>query len=245
MSLLSRAGRVLSGQFNGLLERLESPSKGVAQIVVEMAEQLRAARRELVRNVAAEKQLRRKAEQLAAEAGNWARRAELAVRSGEDALAREALAQRRRVKADQERTGSLADQQRGEAHAMKAELQRMESKVAEVKARQGTLGVLAAQARTGGRPEDLGASGDRPFEALSELEDRIDSVEVVFQAQREVEEALRQQPSAGLSAAEVEARFQALERAGAAPTDPEPETQSALDLELAELKQRFRVDAGR
>ena len=72
------------------------------------------------------------------------------------------------------------------------------------------------------------------------MEDRIDNIDLVFEAQREVDEALaeRRGPS-GMTRAEVEAKFVALENRGA--SEPPPSGGAELDEELARLKKKYRV----
>ena len=99
MGIFERMGRVASANFNALLDRADSPEKSLDLTLREMREQLRAARREVVRSLAAEKQLRNKVAELERDVTRWASRAELAVKQGNDALARDALAFKRRVAA--------------------------------------------------------------------------------------------------------------------------------------------------
>jgi phage shock protein A len=242
MGIFERMGRVASANFNALLDATDSPEKSLDLTLREMREQLRAARREVVRSVAAEKQLKNSVAELDRELSLWESRAELAVRRGDDQLAKDALAQKRRVAGERERTEALRAQQRQSALEMKAEFERMERKMEEFSARQGTIAVLARQAATG----SLGASGsgETPLSAWQEMEDRLDNVDVVFEAQREVDEALaeRRGPS-GMTRAEVEAQFAALERPGDADPKSTPASKLAteLDEELSALKKKYRV----
>ena len=112
-------GNVISSNFNALVDGLQDPRKSVEQTLLEMQEQIRAARREVVSAVAAEKQLRSKLEELAAQAEKWANRAELAVKSGDDDLARDALLQKKRVTTERDRAEALRAEQRAAAHEMK------------------------------------------------------------------------------------------------------------------------------
>ena len=239
MGIFERMGRVASANFNALLDRADSPEKSLDLTLHEMREQLRAARREVVRSVAAEKQLASKVGDLAREITRWEERAELAVRSEKDDLARAALGQKRRMVAERDRTEALRIQQLQEALEMKAELERMERKMEEFSARQGTLAALARQATTGlNRSSD--APDASPLSAWHDVERRLDDIDVVFEAQREVDEALagRRGPG-GLTRAEVEDQFAALEgkRPSQAPEAALPE----LENELAALKKKYRV----
>ncbi len=242
MGIFERVSRAASANFNALLDRADSPERSLDLTLREMREQLRAARREVVRSLAAEKQLKNRGEELARDVARWEARAELAVRHGKDELARDALACKRRLAAEEERTESLRVQQRQNALEMKAEFERMERKMEEFSARQGTIAVLARQAAAGGGSNALGAGrGENPLSAWQDMEDRLENIDAVFEAQREVDEALEQgRGPAGMSRSEVEAEFVALER-GSRP-DRGANTEG-LDEELTALKKKYRVES--
>jgi phage shock protein A len=242
MGIFERMGRVASANFNALLDRADSPEKSLDLTLREMREQLRAARREVVRSLAAEKQLKNKVVEIERDVGIWSGRAELAVRHGKDELARDALAHKRRLAAERDRTEALRVQQRQNALEMKAEFERMERKMEEFSARQGTLAVLARQAAAGGGTDSLGAPAQgSPLSAWHDMEDRLDNIDAVFEAQREVDEALAEgRGPTGLTRAEVEAEFMALER-GASGQGPASAGAEAVDEELTQLKKKYRI----
>jgi phage shock protein A len=241
MGIFERMGRVASANFNALLDRADSPEKSLELTLQEMREQLRAARREVVRSVAAEKQLGQKVLDLGQDVARWEERAELAVRSGKDELARAALGHKRRLAADRDRTEALRIQQRQNALEMKTEFERMERKLEDFSARKGTLAVLARQAAGGGGAEGLGSTGGEALSAWRDMEDRLDNIDTVFEAQREVDAELARggRPS-GLSPTEVEAEFQRLEQGSAAALAP-ASAPDDLDQELSVLKRKYRV----
>jgi len=236
-------GRVISANFNSVLDKLEDPKKSLEQTLNEMREQIRAARQEVVRAVASEKQLRGKVEELDKEVEKWDKRAELAVQKDDDDLAREAIVQKRRVVGDRDRAEALRAEQRGAALEMKQELERMEQKVKEVEARKGTIAAQVQQARAGGGPEGLGARGGSEGGAFGEfrrMEDQIEAVETTVEAQRELDDVLNPKGPSGLSRSEVEAKFRALE-SGAVPAAPGAAPVTEVDQELEQLKKRVRV----
>jgi phage shock protein A len=238
MGIIERMGKAASANFNALLDATDSPEKSIDLTLLEMREQLRGARREVVRSLAAEKQLKNKVEECAREVALWETRAELAVRRGDDQLAREALAQRRRVAGERERTEALRVQQRQSALEMKAEFERMERKMEDFSARQGTIAVLARRAAASEPPGAGG--GESPISAWQDMEDRIDNIDAVFEAQREVDEALAERRGpGGMTRAEVEAQFAALERKTT--LEPAGDSGGELEAELSALKQKFRV----
>jgi phage shock protein A len=243
MGIFDRMSRVISSNFNALLDKAEDPRKSIELTLEEMNEQIRAARREVVRSVAAEKQLKAKVSELDTEVERWTQRAELAVRHGDDQLAKEALLQKRRATEERDRGEALRAEQRGQALEMKSELERMEQKLAELKARKGTIIAKAQQAKSGGTVETMGAkTGGAAFSDFRRMEAQIEGVEAAIQAQREVDEALTpMRGPTGMSRDEVEAKFRSLEHGGTAEA-PASGGGTDVDTELAALKKRVRVE---
>ncbi|MBN1610749.1 MAG: PspA/IM30 family protein [Polyangiaceae bacterium] len=240
MGLFDRAGKAIASNFNALLDKVENPDKSLDLLVEEMREQVRAARREIVRSVAREKQLKKTLEEHQVEADRWTGRAELAVRQGDDELARQALIQKRRVTGERDRVEALRTQQHAAALELKDELARMEHTVEDIAARKGSIGVRVRTARAGGGPEALGArSGSSPFEQFRRMEAEVSGAEIALEAQREVEEALSHRGPAGLSAAEIEARFQALEQGPTASSGASDGFE--VDRELEAIRHKIRI----
>ena len=150
MGIFDRMGKVISSNMNALIDKAEDPGKSIDLLVSEMKEQVQAARKELVEALAAEKVLRKKVEEFDVEVEKWERRAELALRTDDEKLAREALLQKKRVVGERDRAESLRAEQRSVALTMKSELERMEAKQKEYEARKGTLTTQLKQARAGG-----------------------------------------------------------------------------------------------
>ena len=238
MGIFDRMGKVISSNFNGLVDGLQDPRKSVEQTLLEMQEQIRAARREVVSAVAAEKQLRGKLDELDAQAAKWASRAELAVKTGDDELAREALMQKKRVTGERDRAEALRGEQRAAAHEMKGELERMENKVTELGHKKGTLVAQAAQAKAGADGQKR--VGGTAFAEFRRMEDQIEAVETTVQAQRELDGVLNEPGPGGMTRDEVEAKFRALE-AGVGPV-AEKLKHSEVDEELQAIKKRIRIE---
>jgi phage shock protein A len=242
MGIFDRMGRVISSNFNALLDKAEDPKKSIDQTLSEMRDQVRAGRQEVVRAVAAEKQLRQKVSELDADVERWAKRAELAVKHDDDDLAREALLQKKRVTGERDRAEALRAEQRGAALEMKSELERMEQKLGELEAKKSTIIAKAKQVKAGGGTEALGKSGPGPsaFEEFRRMEDQIEGVETAAQAQRELDDALGVgRGPGGMTREEVEAKFRALEYGGTGPDAPKGG--SEVDDELAQLKKKVRI----
>jgi len=238
MGIFDRMGKVISSNMNALLDKAEDPKKSIDLIFEEMKDQVRAAKKELVEGVAAEKILRKKVDDLDAEAEKWERRAELALKAEDEKLAREALVQKKRIVGDRDRAESLRAEQRAAVLNMKTELERMEAKQQELNAKKGTIATQLKQARAGGGAEGLGAKGGSggAFAEFRRMEEKIDGAAAEVQAHREVEDAILGDRS---SAEELESKFARLEgrdgSPGAAARSPE------LDDEIAALKKKIRI----
>jgi phage shock protein A len=230
MGIFNRMGKVISSNVNSLLDKAEDPNKSVELLVEEMKDQVRAAKKELIDGIAAEKVLRKKVEELDAEVEKWDRRAELAMRADDEKLARDALVQKKRVVGERDRAEALRAEQRSAVLSMKAELERMEAKQQEYEARKGTIATQLRQARSGS--ESLGAKpGGTAFDEFRRMEEKIDHHSEEVAAHREVEEAL----TGGVNELEIESKFRQLEGKEG------PKGSKEIDDEIAQLKKKIRI----
>ena len=233
MGIFDRMGKVISSNVNSLLDKAEDDKKLLELNLDEMGEQLKRGRQEVISAVAAEKQLRKKTDDLDAEVEKWDRRAELALKGGDEALAREALKQKKRAQAEAALVEKARLDQRDQALKMKEELERMEQKLEELKMRKGTILARAQQAKGGAGGEGLGAKGGASaFDNFRRMEEKIEDREAQGSAMEEVEQALGK----GEREQDLEAKFRDLERGVA----KDGKTSDVED-ELAALKKRIRV----
>src|ERR1700722_8980853 len=157
MGIFDRMGKVIQSNLNSLLDKAEDDKKLVELNLDEMDVQIKAGHQEVVQAVAAEKQLRKRTDDLRAESDKWDKRAELALKNGDETLAREALKQKKRVTAEADGADKARGEQRDIALHMKEELERMKEKLAALKLRKGTIVARAQQSRGGA--EQLGSKG--------------------------------------------------------------------------------------
>jgi len=237
MGIFDRMGKVISSNVNAMLDKAEDDKKLLELNLEEMAEQLKAGRQDVVSAVAAEKQLRKKAEDLKGEIEKWEKRAELALKSDDEALAREALRQKKRCETEHESAERARVEQRDTALKMKEELERMEQKLEDLKLRKGTIAARAQQARSGGGTESLGARGSSSaFDNFRRMEEKIEGREQEGLAMAEVEEAL-----GAKDRRDLEDKFRDLERGISSGGGGEGKKDAAIEDELAALKKRIRV----
>ena len=239
MGIFDRMGQVISSNVNALLDKAEDPRKSVEHAVSEMTEALRQAKQEIVEALGTQKRLGMKTEEIDKEIAKWEQRAELALKAHDEALAREALKQKKRLVAERDRSEAVQAEQRGIVLTMKREMERMETKLAELKARKTTI----AQEITRGRraaadPTASAAPGGKAFEKFREMEDKIEQQRAQVGAYAEVEEALR---DGRPTDADLEARFAELEGRGVTATGAP--AADGLDDEIARLKKKLRIES--
>jgi phage shock protein A len=230
MGIFDRMGKVIQSNLNALLDKAEDDKKLVGLNLDEMDEQIKSGHKEVISALAADKQLAKKVDELRADVQRWDHRAELALKSGDEALAREALKQKKRTTGELEITDRARGEQQAAALKMKEDLERMKQKLAELKLKRGTIVARAVQARSGAGAENLGAKGgSSAFDNFRRMEEKIEGREAEGAAMAEVEEAIGKGPKSE----DLEAKFRELEKQGGATSD--------IDDELAALKKRIRV----
>ncbi len=239
MGIFDRMGKVISSNVNALLDKAEDPRKSVELAIDEMTQSLRDAKQEIVEALGNQKRLGGAAEALDKDIKKWEQRAELALKSNDEPLAREALKQKKRLTTERDRAEGVQAEQRGIVLTMKREMERMESKLGDMKARKTTVAAELTRAkRAAADPTATHAAGGAAFEKFRELENKIEQKRAEGSAYSEVEEALRDGRS---SDADLESRFAALEGRGVTATGG-PST-DGFDDEISRLKKKLRIES--
>ena len=210
MGIFDRMGRVISSNVNSLLDKGEDPRKLLELNLDEMGEQLKRGQQDVISAVAEEKQLKKKVDELEAEAEKWDKRAELALKTGDEALAREALKQKKRVSggARRRREGARRAarhraQDEGRARAHGAEAERAEAPQGDARGARG-----AGQERRRGRSARRAGRDQRVRQLPARWKTKIEGKEAEASAMAEVEEALGK----GKTEDDLEAKFRELEK---------------------------------
>lgn len=94
MSLWKRMKRLFRANANAALQTLENPDKEMSLVEQELKDQLKQSRLRMVEALAEQKALEQEDARMQEELDRWEERAKQAVRSGNDDLARDALAEK-------------------------------------------------------------------------------------------------------------------------------------------------------
>ena len=220
MGIFSRFNRVLKSNINSLMDKAEDPAKLIDQTIREMESELKNAKKELVQTLGTAKRLDKKKAELEDEVARWEDKAVLALKAGDEPLAREALKLKQKARRDADEAANRAAEAEKAAFEMKDTLEEIEQKIDDLKARKGSLAAKVRRARQDPTEDAIsgrgGAIGD-----LERLAGRIDKLE----SEVEVHDVLDDPKDR-----DIDARFRALERQ-AGTTD--------LDDELEALKRRL------
>jgi phage shock protein A len=218
MGILGRLSTLIKSNVNDLIDGMQDPAKEIDQMVRDMEESARQARTEVAQCMAEEKRLQKRIESLNGEAQTWQQRAEMAVRSGDDALAKEALARKGEKEAERAETQKSLQEQEVYVDQLGVALKALEARVKDVKLRQGTL---REKARASKRADGGSLSGKTSaFDDFERMSSKIDAVE----AESTLDEEL-----GGRTAASVAAERKLEEMS----------QKSSVDDALAELKKKL------
>src|SRR5262245_36424985 len=135
MGFFGRLAQLLKSNLNDLISKSEDPEKMLNQVIVDMNTQLVEAKKQVAVAIADEKSLANER----ATATDWERKAMLAVRAGNDALAKEALL---RKKEHDQTAAQYEDQWQKQAAAvnqLKAALRALNDKIEEAKRKKNVL----------------------------------------------------------------------------------------------------------
>jgi phage shock protein A len=216
MGILGRLSSLIKSNVNDVIDSMQDPAKEIDQMVRDMEDSARQARTEVAQSLAGVKRLQKRITDLEGEAADWVKRAETAIRAGDDALAKEAL--RRKAEKDAERgeTQKALQEQEVYADQLTQALKALDARLADIKLRQGTL---RAKARANKKGSPLsGKTG--AFDDFERMAGKIDAVE----AEAGLDEQL------GGQTAESAAAERKLNELAA---------QSSVDDALAELKKKL------
>lgn len=224
-SIWQRIRLVVSSNLNSIISKAEDPEKILEQLIVEMRKQFEEAKRQVAVSIADEKRLERQWGEEVKHGRDWEQKAILAVRAGNDDLARKALVRKKEHEDRGRDFEQQYQQQKQAADALRNALSQLNEKIEEAKRKKNLLIARAkraeAQKKIHNTMAGLGDSG--AFDTFDRMAEKVE--------QREAEAAASVELTAHLSGDTLDQQFKQLQAA------------SAGDDLLVELKQRLALSA--
>lgn len=173
---------------------------------------------------ATQRRLMKQKEQADAVAGDWYKRAQLALEKGNDALAKEALTRRQAATEEAENLQQQIDVQASSIDKLYDGMQMLEKKILESKGKKEQMVARARTAQSTQKVNDMisGVTGKTSMDAFKRMEEKVEALE----ASAEVSETMGQMGSLP-GTSDVEKEFKMLE------------ANSSVDDELAKMKQNL------
>jgi phage shock protein A len=177
--IFSRTRDIIAANVTDLLDKAEDPARMIRMMIMEMEETLVEVRASVARRIADQKEMRQYIHRLERLQESWAEKAELALSKDREDLAKAALTEKQKVAG---RATSLESEIEAHDEAMRAseaDIARLQAKLREARARQGSIQsrLEAAQNRTRLRELHSGQRTEAAFSRFETLERRADLAE--------------------------------------------------------------------
>ena len=223
MGIFSRLGTLIKSNLNDLITKAEDPEKMLSQVLLEMQQQLVEAKKAVAIAIADEKKLQKQYTAEADKSKDWERKAMVAVRAGDDNLARQALSRKQEHETIATQYQQQWISQKQAVEKLKDALRLLNNKIEEAKRKKNILIArkkrAEAQQQIANTMQGLGDTS--AFDTFDRMAERIQLMEAEAEAGAEL--------AGELSGDTLESKFMALE-AGPGGSD---------DDALAELKSKM------
>lgn len=179
MGIFSRITDIINSNINAILDKAEDPEKMVRLIIQEMEEALVEVRSTSARAIADRKELLRRQNWLNQEAGEWERKAEVAVHKGRDDLAKGALVERNKAAEAVELLNRDLETLDDTLTKLNSDVAALQAKIKDAKSRQSAIILRgkAAQTRLGARQRLADHSIDDAMQRFENYERKMDDLE--------------------------------------------------------------------
>ena len=177
--IFTRTRDIIAANMTELLDRSEDPARMIRMIIVEMEETLVEVRATAARSIADLKELRRACNRLDDLQSGWTEKAELALSKDREDLARAALVERQKAAEMAEGLHAEISQIEVVLKSYEKDIQRLQAKLAEARARQNAIASRFESAIARARTSEVlhGSRTEEAFAKFELLERRADFAE--------------------------------------------------------------------
>ncbi len=186
----ARLSQLLRSNLNDLINKAEDPEKVLNQVILDMNEQLIEAKKQVAVAIGDEKRLEKQHRSEATLASDWEKKAMLAVRAGDDELAKEALARKREHDSTAEAFRDQWEKQKIACDQLKLALKALNNKIEEAKRKKN---VLIARKRRADAMKQIqetmsGLQKNSAFDTFDRMAEKIEQLESEAEAGAELAE---------------------------------------------------------
>jgi len=139
MGIFGRIADIFKANVNDALDKMEDPEKMIKQMVIEMQEAIAKATSGLATAMAQEKKLERDYNTYVEQAKSWEQKAMTALNSGNEDLARQALAKKADADQQAKQYEAMYTSARDTAAKLKTQVEGLKAKLNEAKMKESTL----------------------------------------------------------------------------------------------------------
>ncbi len=191
MGIFARLAALIKSNLNDLISKAEDPEKMLNQVTQDMEQQLVEAKKQVAVSIADEKRLAKQAEQEMANAAEWERRAMLAIKAGDDNLAKEALSRKKEHEGLATTYKDQWQKQKAAVDQLKTALRVLNAKIEEAKRKKNVLIARKkrAEAQKAIQETMSGLNNVSAFETFDRMATKIDQMEAEAEAASELHEA--------------------------------------------------------
>ena len=179
MGIFDRLSTLIRSNISDLIARAENPEKMLNQLIVDMRSQLAKAKQQVAGAIADEKRLAAQVDQEKKSAGDWEKRAVLAVQEGRDDLAKQALMRHNEHAQAAVQLHETWVKHREETEKLKLSLRQLNDRIEDAKRKKNILIARAKRAEAHKRiQETMSSIGDRGvFETFERMAEQIEHEE--------------------------------------------------------------------
>jgi len=190
MGIFARIARLIKANLNSLISGAEDPEKVLTQILEDMSTQLMEAKKQVAVAIADEKRLAKQVQAEKEKVVEWERRAMLAVRAGNDQLAKEALARKADLSALSEQYQTQWQKQKASVDQLKLALRALNNKIEEARRKKTLLVARQKRAEAQSKIQETmsGLKNASAFEAFDQMASKVDQIEAQAEAHAELTE---------------------------------------------------------
>jgi phage shock protein A len=210
---------------NDLINKAENPEKMLNQLLIDMNTQLIESKKAVAMAIADEKKLERETANQESQAQDWEKKAMLAVRSGKDDLAREALLRKQEYENASVEYRKQWEAQLAAVDKLKSSLRELQNKIDEAQRKKNLLIARAKRAEAQQKIQSTMSSvtGNRnAFDAFDRISQKVDQMEAQADAAKELDDFSADN--------DLEKKFKELEK-----------SDDSADMLLLELKEKMKA----